>query len=448
MLVLKFGGTSVGTADSVRQVEKIVRDAGPGALTVVSAFSGVTNALTRTIDLMRRGDTAGAIESLDGVEARHRAMISDLSLPAATACFTAETVDRIRGLIPALTTLGDITPRAADTILATGETLSSRIIADHFAAQGLNAAHLDAREALITDASFGAAQPDTARIEDAVRGKLMPLLARHHAVVTGGYIGATPQGVTTTLGRGGSDYSAALLAAAVGADECQIWTDVDGIMTCDPRIIGTARTVPRLTYDEAAELAFFGAKVLHPLTIFPAVKKGIPVVIRNTFAPDRPGTRVVAQNGNDRHLKAIAFQRGITVLHIRSNRMLGAYGFLAAVFDVFRDHHTPVDLVTTSEVSISITIDDTAHLEAITADLARLGDILVEHGRAIVSLIGNGMRETAGIGARFFNTLRTINVGMVSVGASEVNISIVIAEKDLEGAIHLLHNEFFDGGAS
>jgi aspartate kinase len=207
--------------------------------------------------------------------------------------------------------------------------------------------------------------------------------------------------------------------------------------------------VPRLTYDEAAELAFFGAKVLHPLTIFPAVKRGIPVIIKNTFNPDHPGTQVVAaHNGNDRRLKAIAFQRGITVLHIRSNRMLGAYGFLAAVFDVFRDHRTPVDLITTSEVSISVTIDDTAHIDAITADLRRLGDIRVEQGRAIVSLIGDGMRETAGIGARFFNTLRTVNVGMVSVGASEVNISIVIADKDLEGAVGLLHNEFFDGGAA
>lgn len=448
MLVLKFGGTSVGTADAVRRVEKIVRDAGPGALTVVSAFSGVTNALTRTLELMRRGDTAGAFAALDGVEERHRAMIADLGLATPTARFSAETIDRVRGLIPALTALGDITPRAADTILATGETLSSRILADHFAAQGLDAAHLDAREVLITDASFGAAQPDMARIEEAVREKLLPLFARHRAIVTGGYIGATPQGVTTTLGRGGSDYSAALLAAAAGADECQIWTDVDGIMTCDPRIIPAARTVPRLTYDEAAELAFFGAKVLHPLTIFPAVKKGIPVVIRNTFGPDRPGTRVVAHNGNDRRLKAIAFQRGITVLHIRSNRMLGAYGFLAAVFDIFRDHRTPVDLVTTSEVSISVTIDDTAHLDAITTDLRRLGDLSVEHDHAIVSLIGDGMRETAGIGARFFNTLRTVNVGMVSVGASEVNISIVIAEKDLEEAVGLLHNEFFDGGAA
>ncbi|HSA34759.1 MAG TPA: hypothetical protein P5077_13620, partial [bacterium] len=231
MRILKFGGTSVGTADAVRQVERIVRDAGPGALAVVSAFSGVTNALTRTIELMRRGDTAGALAELDRVEERHRAMIADLGLPAATACFTADTIDRIRGLIPALTALGDITPRAADTILATGETLSSRIIADHFTARGLDAAHLDAREVLVTDASFGAAQPDTAGIEAAVRGKLLPLLARYRAVVTGGYIGATPQGVTTTLGRGGSDYSAALLAAAAGADECQIWTDVDGIMT-------------------------------------------------------------------------------------------------------------------------------------------------------------------------------------------------------------------------
>ncbi|HNT27489.1 MAG TPA: lysine-sensitive aspartokinase 3 [bacterium] len=448
MKVIKFGGTSVGTADAIRQVEKIVRNAGPGSLTVVSAFSCITNALTRTITLMRQGNAPEALAELDGVEERHRAMIAELGLPAATACFTADTVDRVRGLIPALTALGDVTPRAADTILATGETLSSRIIVDHFALQGLDATHIDAREVLITDASFGAAQPDTALIEEAVRCKLLPLLTRHRAVVAGGYIGATPQGVTTTLGRGGSDYSAALLAAAIGADECQIWTDVDGIMTCDPRIIPAARTVPRLTYDEAAELAFFGAKVLHPLTIFPAVRKGIPVVIRNTFAPDHPGTRVIAQNGNDRRLKAIAFQRGITVLHIRSNRMLGAYGFLAAVFTVFRDHRTPVDLVTTSEVSISVTIDDTAHLDAITVDLMRLGEVSVEQGRAIVSLIGDGMRETAGIGARFFNTLRTVNVGMVSVGASEVNISIVIAERDLEEAVRLIHNEFFDGGAA
>jgi len=442
MRVLKFGGTSVGTADAIAQVADIVSHVGH-ATVVVSAFSGVTNGLVHLLSLMRGGTPEEAQAALKGLEMRHHEMVIALGCSETTARFVKETFAYLRSLIPALTALGEITPRAADTFLATGEILSSRIISDFFRISGVNATHLDARRVVKTDASFGTAQPDMTLIEEAARNEMLPLFAEYDIVVTGGYIGSTREGITTTLGRGGSDYSASLIAAAIGAEECQIWTDVDGIMTCDPRIIPAARTVPRLTYDEAAELAYFGAKVLHPLTIFPAVKRGIPVVIRNTFNPSHPGTTVLAGTG-ERRIKAVAFQRGITVLHIRSNRMLGAYGFLAAVFDIFREHRTPVDLVTTSEVSISVTIDDTRHLDAIISALAHLGDVSVEHDRAIVSLIGEGMRETAGIGARFFDTLRTINVTMVSVGASEVNLSVVIAERDLEEALRRIHRTFFE----
>ncbi len=438
--VLKFGGTSVGSAATIRQVSRIVGAAEGKRLVVVSAFAGVTNGLVEIIESLERGDEQGAVAALGHVSERCASIIHDLSLQGAVVEKYEEEIARLRALIPAILTLGEVTPRAADAILATGEIVSSFVVAAF-----LGALHLDARMIMITDDSFGAAHPDEAAIAQTVSERLVPLFSQVSIIVTGGYSGATKTGVTTTLGRGGSDYSAALFAAALGADRCEIWTDVNGLMSSDPRLVPTARTVPMLHYDEAAELAFFGAKVLHPLTIQPAVRCGIPVVIRNTFFPDGAATRIVGTVSGG-GMKAVACRHGVAIVHIRSNRMLGTYGFLAELFEVFRRHRVAVDMVTTSEVSVSVTVDDSLALDALVADLSLLGSVDIERGCSQIALVGAGMRRQSGIGARFFSVLRDINILMVSMGASDTNLSVVLAEKDAPEALRRVHTAFFEKG--
>jgi aspartate kinase len=307
------------------------------------------------------------------------------------------------------------------------------------------ARYVDARHCLITDATHGRANPLLPDTEQRTRAELAPLLERRLIPVLGGYIGATADGVTTTLGRGGSDYSAALVGAALGATEIQIWTDVSGVLTADPRVVPGARTIPSLSYAEAAELAYFGAKVLHPGTIQPAMDRGIPVRICNSRAPGDPGTVVTARaDVRAGAVKAIAHKAGITVLQINSTRMLGAYGFLRGLFEVFERHRTVVDVVTTSEVSVSLTVDDARSLPAIVAELQPLGSVAVEAGRAIVCVVGEGLRTTPGIAARVFATISDINVSLISQGASRVNLTFVVDEARVREAVLRLHEALFE----
>jgi aspartate kinase len=262
--------------------------------------------------------------------------------------------------------------------------------------------------------------------------------------VLGGFIASTKKGITTTLGRGGSDYTAALIGAVLGVREIQIWTDVTGVLTADPRVVPDAQTVERLSYGEAAELAYFGAKVLHPKTIQPAIESSIPVRICNSRAPQEPGTLVGPETETSpRTIKAIAHKKGVTTVQISSARMLGAYGFLRALFEVFDRHRTVVDVVTTSEVSVSLSLDDAAALPAIVAELEQLGTVRVEKGRAIICVVGEGLRGTPGIAARVFSTISDINVTLISQGASSINFTFAIEEERVKEAVTRLHDEFF-----
>jgi aspartate kinase len=298
---------------------------------------------------------------------------------------------------------------------------------------------------IVTDETFGRARPMLDETTAAARAQVQPVLDAGEVPVMPGFIGATPQGVTTTLGRGGSDWSASLLGAVLGADEIQIWTDVDGMMTADPRLIKAARTLPVVTFEEAAELAYFGARVLHPATIRPAVERGIPVRVLNSMRPGGPGTLIrqdaPAAPGEPR---AVAFKKGISVILIAQPRMLMAYGFVARVFEVFERHRTAVDLIATSEVSISLTVDDPERLSAVEEDLRPLGDVKVLRGMAIVSMVGRGFIQRPGLAGRIFQALREVNVVMISFGASDVNLSFVVNEADAERAVKLLHREFFE----
>ena len=403
-------------------------------LVVVSALGGATNGLLEAGGLAARGEVAKATEIINKLEGRHTEL-----LPS-----TAEEFTRLRELLKALGAIGEFSLRTQDLIASYGEALSSLIFTDRLKRLGFDAIHIDARKCLVTDDHFGKAaplmEPTAARLEEAATCHLNA----GKVVVMGGYIGATQSGITTTLGRGGSDYSAAIAGAALNAEEIQIWTDVDGMMTTDPRIVPAAWKVREISFDEASELAYFGAKVLHPLTVLPAVEKNIPVFILNSRKPKGTGTRITKDARPCKNLiKSIACKRGITVVTVSSSRMLMAHGFLKALFEVFDRHRTPVDMVATSEVSVSLTLDNVSRLDAIVEDLKTLGDVEVSSKAALICLVGNNLKYTPGVARRAFGSIADINILMVSHGASNINFSFIVDEKDANAAVQKLHADFF-----
>ena len=346
-------------------------------------------------------------------------------------------------LVKGLAVLGELTPRSIDAISSYGERLSSYIVTLAFRHFGLKRAHLDSRDVIVTDKRHTQAAPLFPETYARLAGTMPPLAAKS-VVVMGGFIGATEDGVTTTLGRGGSDFTASIVGAGIGAEEIQIWTDVDGMLTADPTILPGGHRVKTISFAEAAELAYFGAKVLHPATVVPAVEKNIPVLILNSRRPEVPGTRIVAEPvpcGNV--VKSIACKRKITLVNIHSTRMLMAHGFLRRIFEVFDRFETPVDMVSTSEVSVSLTIDNPARLDEILAELSQFAEVGVEKGQAIVCLVGDNIRYTPGVARRVFMALDGINIRMISQGASLLNLSFVIAEEDVARTVAALHEEFF-----
>lgn len=344
----------------------------------------------------------------------------------------------------------DLSPAETDRLTGVGELWSSRLAAGALARAGIPGIWVDAREMMATDDRFGRAIPHQERIRELARARLGPLLAEGRVPVTQGFIGRTADGRTTTLGRGGSDFTASLLGAAMGAERVEIWTDVDGIMTADPRIVPEARTLRAATYDEVAELATFGAKVLHPATQTPLAERGIPLVVLNSRAPDQPGTRITAaedlERPGDSPVRSIAWKPGVIVINVRAPRMFGVWGFLRQLFEVFERHEVPVDVLASGEVSVSVTIDDEDRLPPVLADLSRLGTVHVDEGRAIVSVIGIGLRTTRGVAARVFRTVEPANVEMISQGSSEINITFVVREEEAPDVVRRLHREFIGAG--
>ena len=442
MQVMKFGGTSVQDATAINRVIEILRQQQTQSTIVVSAFATITNHLSELIESLKQQNISAAESHINYIHNRHLTISQDLNLESEIFSFIEEMTEELKQIVLASKILGEVTPRSIDSIMSYGERLSSYIIYHAMKNAGISISHIDARQIIKTDSNYSEAEVRITDTTQAIEQFCKPLFSNHDVVITGGFIGSDSSGNTTTLGRGGSDYSAAIIAAALNADRLEIWTDVDGIMTSDPRIIHDAKQILCLTYDEAAELAYFGAKVLHPKTIYPAVENQIPVFVKNTFNPDFPGTKIINFSKNNKMIKAIAFRPGITVININSNRMLGAYGFLSNFFNVFEKHKTSVDLVTTSEVNISLTVDDDKNLPLIISDLNKFAKISVQKEMAIISAIGEGIRNTAGISSRLFGVLKGINISMVSIGASEVNLSIIVNENDMIEAIRLLHNEF------
>ena len=447
--ILKFGGTSVADAAAVERVTGVVRShGGPRPVVVVSALAGATDALLAAADAAADGDPRATAPSLDALLERHARIANQLARPEARKLLVGELAAARREIARLLDRVEQEPDRRAvlrDEIASYGERLSASLLAAALTGAGMAGCYVDSRHCLTTDATHGRANPLLRVTIERTRAALTPLLEDGLVPVLGGYIAATADGITTTLGRGGSDYSAALVGAALDAHEIQIWTDVSGVLTADPRVVPGARTVSSLSYAEAAELAYFGAKVLHPKTIQPAMERDIPVRICNSRAPRDAGTVVTALGEvSPGGVKAIAHKCGVTILQITSTRMLGAYGFLRALFEVFDRHRTAVDVVTTSEVSVSLTVEDTGSLEAILADLRGLGAVALERDRAIVCVVGEGLRATPGIAARVFATVRDINVSLISQGASRVNLTFVVEEARVGEVVCRLHQAFFE----
>ena len=452
MLVMKFGGTSVRDTEAVRRVIEVVGRETRPKLVVVSALAGVTDAL---LDVSRLAGEGRGEEARGGVRAlrrRHESMAALVGRAERRAELLAaldRLFDDLEAVVHALSVVGEVSPRSQDAILSFGELASSRIVSAALDDAGA-ARWVDAREVLVTDAQYGAAQPDTEATEARLRRLVRPRLDEASVAVVGGFVGATAGGVTTTLGRGGSDYSAALFGAGLGAEEIQIWTDVDGMLTADPRVVAAPRVVPRLSFDEASELAYFGAKVLHPSTILPAVRRDIPVRILNSHRPEAPGTRITsAPDQVAAGPVAIACKRGLVRIDIVSTRMLMAFGFLRRVFEVFERFRTPVDVVTTSEVSVSVTIDDRRALDAIVSELAAFAEVTVEDGVAIVCAVGESLRADPGLAARVLGSLEGLPLLMVSQAGCRKNVTAVVREGDVTAAMERLHRRFFeaDGAA-
>lgn len=449
MIIMKFGGTSVEDATAIARVVDIVREhRRDRPIVVLSAIAGMTNGLIALARRAAEGQEAEAQAVLAHWRERHERIVTDVILRReAREQLRAEVArhfEQLGHLVHGLAILGELTPRSLDTICSYGERLSTLIVARALQEHGIPARWLDARQFILTDEMFGRATPLLDKIEEKAREYLRPVWEQGDVPVTQGYIGATERGVTTTLGRGGSDLTAALLGAALGAREIHIWTDVDGMLTADPRFVPTARRVKVLSFAEASELAYFGAKVLHPSTILPAMSKNIPVRILNSRKPHLSGTLITSEiTPAAGGVKSIACKSGIIMINVYSTRMLMAYGFLRQIFEVFERYRTPVDLVSTSEVNVSVTVDRPDDVQAIVADLSAFSHVTVETDKAIVCVVGEQLKYTPGIAGRVFKTIEGINIYMISQGASEINLSFVVDEADLPQVVRTLHDEFF-----
>ncbi len=451
IVVMKFGGTSVEDATAILRTASIVEGRvkkGLRPVVVVSAMAKVTDQLLAcaAAALGGRGDREGALEIARRLRARHLQVAGELVKADRLTSLELDinrAFDGLEELVRGIAVVGELTARTSDLIVSFGERLSSVIVTAAFAERGLNSVHVDAREVILTDDHYGKAAPDEPAIERALRTKVLPLVSAERVPVMGGFIGSC-NGVTTTLGRGGSDYTAALVGGGLHGGAIEIWTDVDGIMTTDPRICPDALRVRTISFEEAAELAYFGAKVLHPATILPAVQKNIPVFVLNSRNPANEGTRITATPPSCASpFKSIAAKKKLTIIDIVASRMLLAHGFLKMVFDIFDKHRCAIDMVSTSEVSISVTVDSRESLPAICEELGRIADVKYESDKALICLVGEDIRGQSGIAAQVFAAVSHVNIRMISQGASEINMSFMINEEDVEEAVRSLHKKFF-----
>jgi aspartate kinase len=445
---MKFGGTSVEDQTAIARTASIVAGRvaqGKRPVVVVSAMSKVTDQLLACAAAACRGDRVGALALSSRLRSRHRdtaaALVKDC---AALQTHVEQEFNALDEVLRGLAAILELTPRISDLIVSYGERLSSVIIAQAFRERGLDAVHVDSRNVIITDSTYQKAIPQDALIEDRCAQHVRPHVEAGRVPVMGGFVGSNVDGITTTLGRGGSDFTGALIGGALHAEAIEIWTDVNGIMTTDPRICPDALRVKTISFEEAAELAYFGAKVLHPATILPAVRKNIPVLVLNSKNPSNDGTRIISLAPHCKSpFKCIAVKKKLTIIDVVASRMLMTHGYLKSIFDIFDKHQCPVDMVSTSEVSVSVTVDSNDKLPAIADDLSKIADVKYEGRKALVCMVGEDIRGQMGISAQVFTAIKHVNVRMISQGASEINMSFMIEEEDVEEAVKSLHAYFF-----
>jgi len=444
MIVMKFGGTSVQDAAAMDRTLSIAEARLSRApVLVASAMARVTDQLQAIARLVGEGKRQECDAAIDALEDRHAGCARRLlAAPGLERCLAdlATILGELRALTSALAMLKEWSKRSNDAILSFGERLSTTILYHRALGRGMDAELFDARELVKTDDTFTAALPIEDLTAAAITARVKPRPGS--IAITQGFIASTEGGATTTLGRGGSDYSATIIGAALKAEAVEIWTDVNGIMTADPRIVPSARPITTISYREAAELAYFGAKVIHPSTIQPAVALGIPVLVKNSFEPDHPGTEIApAVTGVG--VRAIASKRRITLVSVSSSRMLLAHGFLRRIFEIFEKHQTAVDLIATSEVSVSVTIDNPVAIDRIARELAEIGTVGIEAEKSIVCLVGQDLWKDTVFLSRVFRSLHEVPVRMISLGASDINLSLVVPEQATEESVRSLHAEFF-----
>ncbi len=443
MIVLKFGGTSVQNSDWIDNAIDITEKQLEKAPVLVSSAMGkTTDLIVEMTRLAEQGNMNECLPHIDTLKNNH--------IQTAYSFLSGENLKKTEGqlnelfsqfisLLKGLSLLRECSPRSKDALLSFGERLSTTIIAARSRERGIETEFLDARSFMITDENFTSAAPlmdiTIKKIQEAVKP------APNKLIVTQGFISATETGVTTTLGRGGSDYSAAIIGAALNAEEVQIWTDVNGIMTSDPRKVTGVKSIDSITYNEAGELAYFGAKVVHPATIQPAVGKNIPVLVKNTREPDHPGTKIEGKLAG-KGLKAIASKKDITLVNITSCKMLNAYGFLSRIFSIFEKYQTPVDLISTSEVSVSITIENDSHIDEITSEMSSFANVVVEKKKGIICLVGQDLWKDSRFISKVFGVLEDTPVRMISLGSSDINLSLVVPMDRIDDTVQKLHDKF------
>jgi aspartate kinase len=450
LVVMKFGGTSVEDARAILRTASIVqgrRERGLMPVVVVSAMAKVTDQLLAAAQAAGRGDKVGALAIAARLRNRHTETAADLLCGDLFVEIQGEIrarFDALDDLLRGISAVGELTPRTKDKVVSFGERVSSRMVAAAFAQSGMQSVHVDARSCIVTDDHFGKAAPQEVAIERKLTEVVLPMVEAGQTPVMGGFIGATADGITTTLGRGGSDFTAALVGGGLHAGAIEIWTDVDGIMTTDPRICPDALRVKTISFEEAAELAYFGAKVLHPATILPAVQKSIPVWVLNSRNAENEGTKITAMAPPCASpFKSIAAKKRLTIIDVVASRMLMSHGYLKAVFEIFDRYHCAIDMVSTSEVSISVTVDSNERLPEICAELSKIADVKLEGHKALICMVGEDIRGRSGMSGRVFSAIKHVNVRMISQGASEINMSFMIEESDVEEAVRSLHAEFF-----
>jgi aspartate kinase len=443
---MKFGGSSVANAARIKAVGTIVKkqlDKKP--ILVFSAMGDVTDWLLDAADNALKAGNVSVFESVEKITGIHRQACSELGLSREAWDNLSPVFEEFSSLLAGISLIKELTPKTKDYLVSFGERFSARIVAAYLNNVGVKAAALDGWDAgFITDSNFTNAQllPET---WERIPAALLPLVETGIVPVVTGFIAKNTAGNITTLGRGGSDLSATMIGASCKAVEVQVWKDVDGILTADPRLVRDARPVGEVTYDEAAELAYFGSQVLHPRAMLPCQKTGVPVLVKNSYNPDAPGTRIAAVASlGENPVRTITTKKNVTLVDVISTRMLGQYGFMREVFSIFERHKTSVDVVATSEVSISATLDNDADLEGLKHDLASIADVEVKTGKAIVTLIGDVRRSSEILAGAFSVCAETgVNVEMVSQGASKVNISFIISSGQASTVVKALHEKFF-----